>query len=81
MFSFLSLGVFIVVVFFRDGKLNKTEFNYMLKHLFCRKGVPYKLTAKDEEAMFKLLDDTQVRFSVDQITTSWYQYNNRFSSD
>ena len=32
----------------------------MVKYLFSRKGVPYKLTKKNEQELFKLLDENQV---------------------
>ena len=59
----------------RDGKLSKGEFFHMMKYLFCRKGVSYKLTKKNEQELFKLLDENQVSnlqlsFLVDLIRDS-----------
>ena len=49
---------------FRDGKLSRAEFFHMVKYLFSRKGVPYKLTKKNEQELFKLLDENQVSISA-----------------
>ncbi len=41
----------------------------MLKHLFSKNGTPYKLSKKNEQEIFKLLDENQV--NVEPLTTQF----------
>lgn len=52
---------FIVLLNFRDGFLNKSEFGNLLQELFSKGGKPYQISEKLCQDILKLLDQNQVR--------------------
>lgn len=62
--GYFSLMYLYLMFTFRDSHLNREEFSNLLHSLFTNQNESYTLTTKQEDEIFKLLDDNQVGTAI-----------------